>query len=132
MCKFLSNDLNFARESRPDGEGKRARRRNKKARDFTHFLTQKSTLLSKGVGSEAIERLRFLTSLPLAGTGQREGGEKTQPFNRFQSRLGITLVPLNRSKGCVNHTSGGRHEMHAIPEHSEGTEVSKMAIRNGE
>ena len=27
-------------------------------------------------------------SSPLAGTGQREGGEKTQPFNRFQSRLG--------------------------------------------
>ena len=27
-------------------EGKRARWRNKKARDFTHFLTQKSTLLS--------------------------------------------------------------------------------------
>ena len=37
-----------------------------------------------GVGSEAIERLRFLTSLPLPGTRY----EKTQPFNRFQSRLG--------------------------------------------
>ena len=45
-----------------------------------------------GVGSEAIERLCFLASLPLAGTGQREGGKKKQPFNRFQSRLGITLI----------------------------------------
>ena len=45
-------------------------------------------LIHNGVGSEAIERLRFLASLALAGTGQREGGEKTQPFNRFQSRLG--------------------------------------------
>ena len=41
-------------------------------------------------GSEAIERLRFLASLPLAGTGQMEGGEKTQPFYCFQSRLGTT------------------------------------------
>ena len=28
-----------------------------------------------GVGSKAIERLHFLASLPLAGTGRREGGE---------------------------------------------------------
>ena len=34
------------REARPDGGGKHARRRNKKARDFTDFLTHKSTLLS--------------------------------------------------------------------------------------
>ena len=40
-----------------------------------------------GVGMEAIEGLCFLASLPLAGTGQTEGGEKTQPFNRFHSRL---------------------------------------------
>ena len=45
-----------------------------------------------GVGSEAIERLCFLASLPLAGTGQREGGKKTKPFNRFQPRLGIWNV----------------------------------------
>ena len=32
------------------------------------------------VGSEAIERLHFLTSLPLASSGQRKGCEKTQPF----------------------------------------------------
>ena len=30
---------------------------------------------------EAIERLRFL----VPGTVEREGGEKTQPFNRFPS-----------------------------------------------
>ena len=36
---------------------------------------------------EAIEGLRFLASLPLAGTGRTEGGEKMQPFNRFHSRL---------------------------------------------
>ena len=46
VCKFLSNDLNFARESCPGGEGKLALLHNKKARDFTHALTQKSTLLS--------------------------------------------------------------------------------------
>ena len=40
-----------------------------------------------GVGMEAIEGLRFLASLPLAGTGRTEGGEKTQPFYRFHSRL---------------------------------------------
>ena len=38
---------------------------------------------STGVGMEAIEGLRFLVSLPLAGTGRTEGGKKTQPFNRF-------------------------------------------------
>ena len=36
---------------------------------------------------EAIEGLRFLASLPLAGTGRTKGGEKTQPFNHFHSRL---------------------------------------------
>ena len=40
-----------------------------------------------GVGMEAIEGLRFLASFPLAGTGWTEGGKKTQPFNRFHSRL---------------------------------------------
>ena len=43
---------------------------------------------NNGVESEVIERLRFIASLALAGTGQRKGGEKMQPFNRFQSRLG--------------------------------------------
>ena len=44
------------------------------------------------VGSEAIERLRFLAYPPLAGTMQREGGEKTQPFNCSQPRLGILFL----------------------------------------
>ena len=39
--------------------------------------------LYNGVGREAIEGLHFLASLPLAGAGR----EKTQPFNRFHSRL---------------------------------------------
>ena len=47
------------------------------------------------MGWEAIERLRFLASLPLAGTGQREGGKKKQPFNRFQSRLGSYIPHRN-------------------------------------
>ena len=46
-----------------------------------------------GVGSEAIEWLRFLASLSLAGTRRKEGGEKTQHFNRFQSRLGMSVFP---------------------------------------
>ena len=37
--------MKFARESRPDREWKRARRRNKTAALFTHPMTQKSTLL---------------------------------------------------------------------------------------
>ena len=48
-----------------------------------------------GVGSKVIERLHFLASLPLAITGQREGGEKKQPFNRFQSRLGSYIPHRN-------------------------------------
>ena len=43
---------------------------------------------------EAIEGLRFLASLPLAGTGQTKGGEKSQPFNRFHSRLFISAAEL--------------------------------------
>ena len=35
----------------------------------------------KQPGMEAIERLRFLAP----GTGEREGGKKTQPFNCFPS-----------------------------------------------
>ena len=36
---------------------------------------------------EVIEGLRFLASLPLAGTGRTKGGEKMQPLKRFYSRL---------------------------------------------
>ena len=46
-------------------------------------------------GLEAIERLRFLASFPLPGTGQREGGEKTQPFNRFASHPVNVIDPLS-------------------------------------
>ena len=46
VCTFLSKNLNLVQESRPDGEGKRARRRNISEALFTHFLTQKSTLQS--------------------------------------------------------------------------------------
>ena len=52
-----------------------------------HFLHLSS--IHNEMEWEAIERLLFLASLPLAATGQREGGEKTQPFNRFQPRLGM-------------------------------------------
>ena len=45
-----------------------------------------------GVGMETIEGLRFLASLPLAGTGRTEGGEKTRPFKRFHSHLFITKL----------------------------------------
>ena len=43
MDIFLVKEV---REAAPDGDGKRARGRNKKARNFTHFLIHKSTLLS--------------------------------------------------------------------------------------
>ena len=39
--------------------------------------------LCNGVGSKAIEKLRFLASLPRAGAGRK----KTQPFNWIHSRL---------------------------------------------
>ena len=51
-----------------------------------------------GVGIDAIEGLRFLASLPLAGTGRTEGGEKTQPFNRFHSRLFIYKLHVKALK----------------------------------
>ena len=46
-CKFMSKNLIFAPEILRGGREANARRRcNKKARDFTDFLTQKSTPLS--------------------------------------------------------------------------------------
>ena len=46
-CKFMSKNLNFAGEISRRGRGANSRRRrNKKARDFTDFLTQKSSPLS--------------------------------------------------------------------------------------
>ena len=43
------------------------------------------------VGREAIEGLRFLAPLPLAGAGR----EKTQPFNWIHSRLFIIVSDLD-------------------------------------
>ena len=40
------------------------------------------------VGRDPIERLHFLAP----GTGAREGGEKTQPFNGIHSRLFMYIV----------------------------------------
>ena len=48
---------------------------------------------------EAIEGLRFLASLPLAGTGRTEGGKKMQPFHRFHSCLfnsSLALIQISR------------------------------------
>ena len=39
-------------------------------------LDQTAVAVHTGVGMEAIEGLRFLASLPLAGTRRTEGGEK--------------------------------------------------------
>ena len=50
---------------------------------------------------EAIEGLRFLASLPLAATGRTKGGEKTQPFNCFHSRLFIVPLFLAKQKKPV-------------------------------
>ena len=56
-------------------------------------------------GLEVIERLGFLASFPLPSTGKTEGGEKTQPFNHFQSRLG-TLFPIKFASGRHESISG--------------------------
>ena len=57
------------REAVPDGEGKRARRCNKKARDFTQPFIHKCTLLSiaesKAVGSNS----KYLSEM----AGRRDG-----------------------------------------------------------
>ena len=65
---------------------------------------------------EPIEGLRFLASLPLAGTGRTEGGKKTQPFNRFHSRLFIHGGPYScicitcaRSYPILSHYSHSPH-----------------------
>ena len=55
------------------------------------------------MGLEAIERLRFLASFPLLGTGKREGGKKTQPFNRFASHtVTAHILPSRRKFGTGN------------------------------
>ena len=58
-----------------------------KKQSYKWFIGISGLLLSgfqcNAVGREAIEGLRFLASLPLAGAGRK----KTQPFNCFHSRL---------------------------------------------
>ena len=68
---------------------KPAMRKCKSISSIVLHLETKETLVCRSI--IAIEGLRFLASLHLAGTGQTEGGEKTQPFNRFHSRLFIRL-----------------------------------------
>ena len=69
---------------------KPAMRKCKSISSIVLHLETKETLVCRSI--IAIEGLRFLASLPLAGTGRTEGGEKTQPFNRFHSRLFIRLL----------------------------------------
>ena len=45
------------------------------------FLEEIQQKQHKQTGMDVIERLRFLAP----GTGEREGGKKTQPFNCFPS-----------------------------------------------
>ena len=48
--------------------------------------------LCKQTGMEAIEGLCFLASFGPPGTGKRKGGEKTQPFNCFDSHPGTVAL----------------------------------------
>ena len=59
------------------------------------------------MGLEAIERLCFLASFPLPGTGKREGGKKTQPFNRFASHP--VTQDMHCSLPCPAHQAAARH-----------------------
>ena len=91
----MSITLGRDREGRRCGEGRREiYRKLGESLNFWVYLpfcfapTSRQIIYTNGAGLEAIERLCFLASLPLAGTGQREGDEKTQPFIRFQPHLG--------------------------------------------
>ena len=66
------------------------------------------------MGIEATEGLHFLASLPLAGTGRTEGGEKTQHFKRFHSRLFSFFIgdfPVLLDDMCSPH---GRLACHLV------------------
>ena len=56
---------------RSDGGGELARRRNKKARDFTHFLIHKYTLLSTCIGPSPLLSAFLLETKtkPIASVG---------------------------------------------------------------
>ena len=69
---------------------------------------------------EAIERLRFLAP----GTGEREGGEKTQIFNRFPPHRVSSYWRRSRSLkgniwpicvGALGHIGGGQRVIHEVP-----------------
>ena len=64
---------------------------------------------------EAIEGLRFLASLPLASTGRTEGGQKTQPFNRFHSCL-FRLASDRSLKVCYDKTLVNLEGAYAWPQ----------------
>ena len=48
--------------------------------------------VSKQTGMEVIERLRFLASFGPPSTDERKEGKKMQPFNRFHSHPGTSVV----------------------------------------
>ena len=51
---------------------------------------------TNGMGNDLFVDAAESASFPLPGTGKREGGEKTQPFNHFESHLvrGCSICPL--------------------------------------
>ena len=53
------------------------------------FDLQHSVSKSNGLGNDLFVDAAESASFPLPGTGKREGGEKTQPLQRFTSHLGI-------------------------------------------
>ena len=57
-----------------------------------HFNLEITMPKCNEMGWEAIERLCFLASLPLACTGQMEGGEITQPLIASKSRSEMGLL----------------------------------------
>ena len=91
------------------------------------------------MGMEAIEVLRFLASLPLAGTGQTEGGEKTQPFNRFHSRLFILSAPKFLTEIhpwirqiCLRHLRNGYPPLTGEAASSSSKVLSCLYLRDSE
>ena len=73
-------------------------------------LTVWKVLLSLQMGREALEGLRFLASLPRAGTGQREGGE----FSCINKQINSHLVSKREIVLEANLTlpaEGGRESL---------------------
>ena len=63
-----------------------------------------------------MDRLCFLATLPLASIGQKEGGEKMQPFNHLNSRLSMIF----RKYGHFHYMVNFRRTIpwHIYPEHN--------------